>query len=118
MKHLCQSATLTAFGNLVFNKPIKSIAAIYAIFRRAIGDDLLVSGSALHSTYEEFQAIDIANWYFTPRGGADLEEIRSLTTEVDPNGYLAKAAGSTYVHTKENKVYYYERINDGQGGSR
>ena len=118
VKYLHQSATLTAFGNLVFNKPIESIAAIYAIFRHAIGDDLPVSGSALHSTYEEFQAIDIANRYFTPRGGAVLEEIWSLTTEVDPNGYLAKAAGSTYVHTEENKVYYYERINDRQGGSR
>ena len=32
-----------------------------------------------------------------------------LAPEVDPNGYLAKAAGTTYVHTEENKVYYFEK---------
>lgn len=116
VKYLHQSATLTAFGNPVFNKPIKNIAAIYAIFKRAIGDNL--SESAFHSTYEEFPAINVVNRYFTPRGGAASEEIQPLTAEVDPNGYLAKAAGSTYVHTEENKVYYFEKIGNRQGGTR
>ena len=63
--------------------------------------------------YEDFPAIDIANWYFMPRDGADCEEIWPLTAEVDPNGYLAKVAGSTYVHTEENKVYYFEKAGNG-----
>ena len=112
-KYLRQSATLTAFGNPVFNKPIENIAAIYAIFRRAVGDGL--SESAVYSMYEDYPAIDVANRYFTPRGGADSEEIRPLTDEVDPFGYLAKAAGTTYVHTKDNKVYYFENAGDGKG---
>jgi hypothetical protein len=117
VKYLRQSATLTAFGNPVFDKPIQNIAATYAIFKRAVGDNL--SESALYSTFEEFPAIEVANRYFTPRGGAALEEIRPLTAEVDPNGYLAKAAGSTYVHTEENKVYYFEKITgNGQRGTR
>jgi hypothetical protein len=106
-KHLRQSATLTAFGSLVFNKPIENIAAIYALFKRAVGDN--ISESAVYSTYEDFPAIDVGNRYFTPISGADTEEIRPLTAEVDPYGYLAKAAGTTYVHTEENKVYYYEK---------
>jgi hypothetical protein len=65
--------------------------------------------------YEEFPAIDVANRYFTPRGSADSKEIQPLTAEVDPNGYLAKAAGTTYVHTEENKVYYFEKAIDGKG---
>ena len=112
MKYLRQSATLTAFGNPVFDKPIENIATIFAIFKRAVGDRL--SESPVCSTYEDFPAIDVANRYFTHRGGADSEDIQPLTTEVDPNGYLAKAAGSTYVHTEENKVYYYEKTGNGQ----
>ena len=69
VKYLRQSATLTAFGNPVFNKPIESIAAIFSIFKRAVGDRL--AESPVHSTYEEFPAIDVTNRYFTPRGGAD-----------------------------------------------
>ena len=112
VKYLHQSATLTAFGNPVFNKPIESIAAIFAVFKRAIGDRL--SEGPVYSMYEEFPAIDVSNRYFTPRGGANSEEIQPLTTEVDPNGYLAKAAGSAYVHTEENKVYYFEKTGNGQ----
>jgi len=112
VKYLRQSATLTAFGNPAFNKPIESIAAIHGIFKRAVGDHL--SESPVHSTYEEFPAIDVSNRYFTPRGAADPEEIRPLTAELDPNGYLAKAAGSTYVHTEENRVYYFEKTGSGR----
>ncbi|KAF8148181.1 hypothetical protein B0H34DRAFT_803026 [Crassisporium funariophilum] len=112
VKYLCQSATLTAFGNSVFDKSIEDMAAIYAIFTRAIGDNL-VEG-AVHSTYKDFSAIDVANRYFTPRGGAATKEIRPLTAEVDLKGYLAKAAGSTYVHTEENKVYYFKKAGNKQ----
>ena len=97
----------------MFNKPIESIAAIYAVFKRAVGDNL--SESAVYSMYEDFPAIEVANRYFIPRSGAVSEEIRPLTAEVDPNGYLEKAAGSTYVHTEENKVYYFEKTGNGQG---
>jgi hypothetical protein len=112
-KFLRQSVTLTAFGNPVFDKPIENIAAIFAIFKRAVGDNIFES--AAYSMYEGFPAIDVSNWYFTPRGGADVDDIRPLTEEVDPNGYLAKAAGSTYVHTEENKVYYFEKAGNGKG---
>ena len=110
-KYLRQSATLTAFGNPVFDKLIENIAAIYAIFKRAVGDN--ISENAVYSMYEDSPAIDVANRYFSPRGSADPEEIRPLTAEVDPNGYLAKAAGTTYVHMEENKVYYFEKAEKG-----
>ena len=86
----------------MFKKPIKNITEIYAIFKRAVRDNL--SESAVYLMYEGFPAIDIANQYFTPKGAADPEEICPLTAEVDPNSYLAKAVGSKYVHTEENKV--------------
>jgi hypothetical protein len=34
---------------------------------------------------------------------------------MDPKGYFRKAAGSTYIHTKDNKVYYFEKCEDTEG---
>ena len=113
MKYLHQTATLTAFGSPVFDKPIENIAEIYTIFKRAVGDNL--SQSAVFSTYKYFPAIEVSNQYFTPRSGANSKEIHPLTAEVDPNSYLEKVAGSAYVHTEENKVYYFEKTGNGQG---
>ena len=74
--------------------------------------DCLTEGTVL-STYEEFPAIDAANRYFTPKGIVAPNDIRPLTAEVDPRGSLSKAAGSAYVHTEDNKVYYYEKTGKG-----
>ncbi|KAF8811492.1 hypothetical protein BYT27DRAFT_7089421, partial [Phlegmacium glaucopus] len=63
VKYLRQSATLTAFGNSVFDGLLTNIAKIHAIFRRAIGDCL--TEGIVNSTYEEFPTIDAANHYFT-----------------------------------------------------
>ncbi|KAF8152893.1 hypothetical protein BJ912DRAFT_937705 [Pholiota molesta] len=41
----------------------------------------------------------------------------NFTKDIDPHGYLAVAAGNDYVHTAENNVLYYKRIqakNNGQ----
>ena len=40
-------------------------------------------------------------------------DVRPLTAEVDPLGSLLKAAGSAYVHTEDNKVYYFEKTGKG-----
>ena len=98
---------LTAFGSPVFNHLYNNIAIIHTIFRRAIGDQLLEG--AVQSIYAEYPAIDVSNRYFTPTVSASPEDIRPLTAEVDPLGTLTKAAGATYVHTEENKVYYFEK---------
>ena len=108
MKFLRQSATLTGLGNTSFNSALSNIAVVHAIFKRAIGSQL--TDSAIQSTYTEFPAIDMANRYFTPQALALAEDVRPLTVDVDPHGTLAKAAGTAYVHTEENKVYYFQKM--------
>jgi hypothetical protein len=109
VKYIRQSTSLTALGNLIFDHLYANIAIIHTIFRRAIGERLLEG--AIPSTYSKHQVIDVANHYFTPTAIALPEDIRPLTAEVDPFGSLAKAAGTAlaYVHTEENKVYYFEK---------
>lgn len=106
---------LTAFGNPVFENLLANIAVVGTIFRRAIGE-LLEDTQAAQSSYGERPVtIDVANRYFVPKANTLPEDIRTLTSEVDPFGTLAKAAGSAYVHTDENKVYYFEKTNGSNG---
>ena len=113
MKYLWQSAVLTAFEDPVFENFLANIAVVHSIFRRAISE--LLEGTAQSSCSEHPVTIDVANRYFVPKANALPEDIRTLTSEVDPFGTLAKAAGSAYVHTDENKVYYFEKTNGSNG---
>jgi hypothetical protein len=107
VKYLRQSATVTAFGHSVYDGLIANIAIIHSLFRRAVGDRL--TEECVNSTFEEWPAIEVANRYFTPKAVARLEDVRSIGTDVDPFGSLHKAASSSFVHTEENKVLYFQR---------
>jgi hypothetical protein len=108
VKYARQGASLTAFGNAAFDHFLANIAVIRTIFRRAIGDQLIEDAS--QPLYAENSAtIDVANRYFIHKANALPEDVRTLTPEVDPFGTLARAAGSVYVHTEDNKVYYFEK---------
>lgn len=116
VKYIRQSASLTAFGNPIFDNLFANIALIHTIFRRAIGHQLI--GDTAQSSYTEYPGtIDVANRYFVPKANALPADIRTLTTDVDPFGTLLRAAGSAYVHTEENKVYYYEKTCGADGGT-
>jgi hypothetical protein len=104
---------VTAFGHSVYESLIANIATIHSIFRRAVGDRL--AEECVNSTFEEWPAIEVANRYFTPKAVARMEDIRPVGTDVDPFGSLHKAAGSSFVHTEENKVLYFQR-KDGTNG--
>lgn len=50
------------------------------------------------------------------RADADSDDICALGEDVDPRGHLLKLAGSSLVHTADNKVCYYERRKSGKEG--
>jgi hypothetical protein len=118
VKYVRQTASLTAFGNPAFDKFLANIAAIHTIFRRAIGDQL-IDDTTFQSPYAGCPAtIDTANRYFVYKANALPEDICALTAEIDPFGTLAKAAGSAYVHTEENRVYYFEKTCGSDGEAK
>ena len=86
------------------------------IFKRAIGPQL--QDEAGLGQQDGFAAIDASNRYFTPKTGRNLEDECSITDDMDPKGYLRKAAGTTYTHTEDNKVYYFEKYEDSTGRAR
>lgn len=108
-KFLRQSVQVTGLGNASFDGLSADIALIQALFKRAIGP--FFQDEAAVSQYEGFLAIDASNRYFNPRTGRSQGDECPITADIDPKGYLKKAAGDLYVHTEENKVHYYEKHN-------
>jgi hypothetical protein len=86
------------------------MARIFAIFKRAVG--LQLQDDVGTSQEDGFTVIDASNRYFTTRKGENQEGECLITDDMDPKGYLRRAAGTTYVHTVENKVYYFELLQD------
>ena len=115
VRYLRQSATVTAFGHSVYDRLIANIAIIHSMFRRAVGE--CFTEDCVNSTFEEWPAIDAGNRYFTPKAVACSENVRSIGIDIDPFGSLNKAASSLFVHTEDNKVYYFRRRESANGES-
>lgn len=94
-------------GNETFNEAIVNLARIQAIFKWTIGNQL--GEDPVYSEFKGYRALDTSNRYFTARDDRSENDSIALGTEVDPHGFLQQAAGSAYVHTTDNKVYYYEK---------
>jgi hypothetical protein len=65
------------------------------------------------STLGNHTTLEMGNRYFTPIKNNQNSEPLILSSEIDPHGYMAKAAAGRYVHCEENVVRYYtkEKIN-------
>jgi len=48
---------------------------------------------AAHSDFKGYRVLDTSNRYFTPKDGNSNIENLPLRDEVDPHGFLVKAAG-------------------------
>jgi hypothetical protein len=116
VKFLRQGVQVTGLGNASFDSLSADIARIHALFKRAIGPFL--QDEAAVSQFEGLLAIDASNRYFNPRTGRSQQDECPITADIDPKGYLTKAAGDLFVHTEENKVRYYEKHKGSAGEIR
>lgn len=111
IKYLKQGVGITGYGNRTFETLVTDIAKIHTFFKRAVGpqllDDLGISDA------DGYSAIDASNRYFSPRTELTSEADKCLITDdMDPKGSLRKAAGTSYIHTEDNKVLYFEKCDD------
>lgn len=102
-----QSLTLTGLGGKDFEGVINAVAEVQDLFKRSVGDRM--QDCTILTTYDGNPAVEMSNRFFTPRGEANPTDICQLGESVDPRGYLAKAAGTQWVHTNDNRVLYFER---------
>ncbi|PBK59902.1 hypothetical protein ARMSODRAFT_1027029 [Armillaria solidipes] len=59
------------------------------------------------SMVQGYDAIELSNRYFRPRGKDYRGEDLMLSPDVDPNGILRRVAGDNMVHTEDNEVSYF-----------
>ena len=110
VRHLRQSLTLTGFNTSTFQSVSENIATVHELFGHFIGKDSLQPLTYI-SGFGEYVSINMANRYFTPRWAETLGATEiPFSTNVDPHGFLGKAAGSGLFHSDKNVVHCYERV--------
>ena len=85
---------------------ISNIYDIQHVFERSLPHNALEEW--VPSFYENFEALDMANRYFTDRCDVNGDTPISFGSEIDPHNILSNALSHEFVHLQENKVEYYE----------
>jgi hypothetical protein len=90
------------------------VYAIHAYFDRAIEEGKLQPCNII-SKLGNYTTLEMGNRYFTPIRDNQYNESLKLSSEIDPYGYMAKAAAGRYIHCDDNVVRYYikEKCNEG-----
>ena len=107
-KYLRQSVSITGLQSSTFDKIVHTVIEIHAAFSRAVGIENFEECQIITS-YKGMSALELSNRYFTPRQTIAEDSELVLSADIDPYGYLAKAAGTTLCYTDENAVLYFER---------
>ena len=108
LRYIRQSVGLTGLGTPKFESGVKALTDIYAFFSRFVPFDKLQL-STIVDKYGEYTSIECGNRYFSLRKDMPFAKPVPFSTDIDPQGILTRAAGTTYIHADLNVVRYYER---------
>ncbi|KAK7039287.1 hypothetical protein VNI00_010192 [Paramarasmius palmivorus] len=111
-RNVQQRVVITGLDQPTFIQAIEGLNRINAFLRRQIREETIPD---IHISTGEHHTIEVSNRYFTSQRFAGNEAHVTFPQTVDPKGHLERLKSSTYVHTTENDVAYYERIVDGNG---
>jgi hypothetical protein len=99
------------------NDLVASIVAIHHTFCRTLPENSMESWAS--STFDNYSAIDIGNRYFSDRRDILSSEAIAFKSSVDPDGILEAAnVNTSYAHTMENDVQYFELTTDEEGNKK
>ncbi|KAL1756219.1 hypothetical protein FB107DRAFT_290202 [Schizophyllum commune] len=113
-RFLRQGLNLTGFHQKPFDAAIKSIERIRLFFDRSVGGGVQASD---HITTNAGAGISASSRYFSHKNDVDPKDVVAFDADVDPKGYLAALASSTFLHTKDNVVSYFQYETDPATGS-
>ncbi|KAI5885726.1 uncharacterized protein SCHCODRAFT_02673438 [Schizophyllum commune H4-8] len=108
-RFLRQGLNLAGFHQKPFDTAIKAIERIRLFFDRSVGGGVQ---AADHITTNVGPGISGSSRYFSHKNDVDSKDVVPFDTEVDPKGYLAALASSTFLHTKDNVVSYVQYETD------
>ncbi|KAF8327492.1 hypothetical protein F5887DRAFT_1077138 [Amanita rubescens] len=115
-KYLRQGVSLTGLGTPTFDAALSGILDVYSLFSRHVPRDKLKPCSCIDA-YGEFTSIESSNRYFTSIKDCGLTEKHiTFSSEIDPYGILTSFENSSYIHSDNNIVEYFERtiLDDGE----
>jgi hypothetical protein len=115
VRYLRQSISLTGLGASYFESCVDGMSDVLNMFSHCIAVQKLASCSLIDS-FDKYSCIDLSNCYFTARKEVTADQHVLLSSDVDPKGFLAEAAGNLYVHTTKNVVNYFV-LNSTQDGA-
>ena len=115
-RFLRQSVTLVGAKCLAFEDVLKSIIQAQALFSRVAKDGKLDDWEP--TFLSDDVGITASNRYFQHREETQPEDVISLDPEIDPHHVLSEAASGNYLHTVNNRVEYYERVEGKEGAPR
>ncbi|KAK7019817.1 hypothetical protein VNI00_017906 [Paramarasmius palmivorus] len=107
VKALQQRVLLTGLNTSTFTDALEGLAIMNNVLRLNVRDD---NPKPLAVVVDGFTALDISNRYFTSRRFAQEDEHIPFSTDIDPNGILEGLRGHSMVHTSDNVVEYYQRV--------
>ena len=99
-----QSITITGLGNVEFDRAIIGIQQLRIVMENQVSAMKLWEPRREQGHY----VLTFSNRYFNKESEAANEEVKALSTDVDPLGLLAKAVPDG-IHTSDNEVLYFER---------
>jgi hypothetical protein len=107
--------TISGLGSHIFNNAVQGIHQIHDLFSRTFDAGTIESWTP--SIFEDYEAIDMSNRFFTPRQHARTDHITTFSRAVDPDNILhtAMSQDDKFTHTEDNEVEYYELVTDING---
>ncbi|PBK59382.1 hypothetical protein ARMSODRAFT_966895 [Armillaria solidipes] len=107
---MTQMITLTGLGSARFKGSVEALKEIGHTGEREFREGQLQGRLPLQVQLEGYDAIELSNRYFRPRGKDYRGEDHAISEEVDPKGILRRNAGNHLVHTEGNEVLYFRGI--------
>jgi hypothetical protein len=117
VRYLRQSISLTGLGAAFFDSCVDGMSDVLLTFSRCIAVQKLATCSLVDS-FDKYSCVELSNRYFTARKDVTAEQHMPLSSDVDPKGFLAEAAGNLYVHATENVVNYFALNTTRDGADR
>ena len=113
---LQQSVALVGAKCPAFKDILKSIIQAQALFSHIAKDGKLDDWEP--TFLSDDVGITASNHYFQHQEEMQPKDVISLDPEIDPHHVLSEAASGNYLHTVNNLVEYYERVEGKEGVPR
>lgn len=105
-----QSVSITGINTPIFNKAVENLLTIQNLFARHIGKQNIDVWRL--STFRNYQSVNFSNRYFTSRHDDPHGLTVPFSSGVNPNGKLSASRGSDLFHGEDNRVVYFEQLQD------